>query len=122
MYGALYLIIYSCNKRILNGFSDILVYGSEVQSGCKIIANGSSDSEAVITVDFGQGPCISGSTATLGIGSISINGNDEIVSFATSFKDIIFLMSNCNDEVSHSLSKSYSCKISINLETCLLLL
>ena len=74
------------------------MYGSEVQPGCKIIANGSSDTDAVITVDFGQGPCTSGSTATLRSGSISIGGI-EIVTFATSFKDIIFLLSNCHDEV-----------------------
>lgn len=88
-----------CNDRILNGFTNVLVYGNEVQPGCKIIANGSSDSDAVITIDFGQGPCGSSSRASLKSGSISINGN-EIVFFDASYTNIIFLMSNCDDEVS----------------------
>jgi hypothetical protein len=84
--------------RTINGHSNILIYGSEVQSGCRIIGNGSSDTRAVITVDFGQGSCTSGKAVTLEGGSIFIGG-DEIVTFGAPFKDVIFAMTNCDDVV-----------------------
>ena len=84
--------------RTLVGYSNILVYGDEVQSGCKIIADGTNEGDVILTVDFSQGPCTSGYAVSLNEGNIIISGN-EIVSFGTPFKDIMFIMSNCNDEV-----------------------
>ena len=97
--------------RTLIGHSNILVYGSEVKPGCKIIADGSNE-DAVMTVDFGQGSCESGKTASLNEGSIFINGI-EIVSFGSVFKDVIFLMTECNDEV--SIVKTYTDASSIEV-------
>ena len=90
--------------RNLVGYSNILVYGSEIQPECKIIAEGTSDADAVITVDFGQGSCSSGNSVALSKGSIFI-GNHEIISFGESYKDIIFAMSDCDDEV--VIAKTY---------------
>ena len=91
--------------RTLDGHTNILIYGSEVLSGCKINAAGKDESDAIITVDFGQGTCTSGHSITLNEGSIEIDGN-EIVSFGSPFKDIAFMMSNCNDQV--YITKTYS--------------
>ena len=84
--------------RTLDGHTNILIYGSEVLSGCKINADGTDQSDAIITVDFGQGACTSGHSITLNEGSIEIDGH-EIVSFGSPFKDIAFMMSNCDDQV-----------------------
>ena len=91
--------------RILNGYTNILIYGSEVLPGCKVIAQGSADADAIITVDFGQGTCSTGASASLHAGIISINGN-EIVSFSTAYKDIVFVTSDCADEI--SIFETYS--------------
>ena len=73
-----------------------------MQPGCKIIANGTDEANAVITLDFGQGSCTTGKRAALNVGSIFI-GKRKIVTFGTPYKDIVFAMSNCNDEVSPSV-------------------
>lgn len=75
-----------------------MVYGSEVLSNCRIKALGSNEGDSILTVDFGQGPCSSGQTVVLQAGSITVNGI-EIVSYSAAYKDIIFVMSNCEDEV-----------------------
>ena len=87
-----------CFVRTLNGYSNIYIYGSDIQPGCKIIADGTSEADAIITVDFGQGSCTSGRSVALKEGSIFFN-KDEVVSFGSSYKDIIFMMSSCHDEV-----------------------
>lgn len=74
------------------------MYASEVKAGCKIFANGTDEADAVITIDFGQGSCTMGTKAALNIGSIFIEKR-EIITFGTSYKDIVFAMSNCDDEV-----------------------
>ena len=91
--------------RTIDGHSNILIYGSDIQPGCKVIATGSSAADAILTLDFGQGSCTSGKSVTLNEGSIFI-GDDEVVSFGRPYKDIIFMMSNCNDEI--IIAKTYS--------------
>ena len=91
--------------RTLNGHSNILIYGSEIQPGCKIIADGTSEADTVITVDFGQGSCTTGQSVALKDGSIFLN-KKEVVFFGRAYKDIIFMMSNCDDEV--SILQTYS--------------
>lgn len=77
------------------------MYGSEIQAGCKIIADGTDEANAVITIDFGQGVCTTtGKNVALNVGSIFIEKH-EIITFGTSFQDIVFAMSNCDDEVSN---------------------
>ena len=97
--------------RTLAGYTNILVYGSEIQPGCKIIANGTS-TDAVITIDFGQDLCTVGKTVSLGEGIILI-GNDEIVSFGTPYKDIVFVMSDCDDVI--TIFKTYSNALSVEV-------
>lgn len=97
--------------RTLAGYTNILVYGSEIQPGCKIIANGTS-TDAVITIDFGQHSCTIGKTVSLGEGIILI-GNDEIVSFGTPYKDIVFVMSDCDDVI--NINKTYSNALSVEV-------
>ena len=63
------------STRTLDGHTNILIYGSEVLSGCKINADGTDQSDAIITVDFGQGACTSGNSITLNEGSIEIDGH-----------------------------------------------
>jgi hypothetical protein len=92
-------------NRTLNGYSNIFIYASEVQSGCKIIADGTSAANAAITVDFGQGLCTSGTAVTLDEGSIFI-GDAEVVSFGTPYKDIVFIMTECNDMI--TIAKTYA--------------
>jgi hypothetical protein len=60
---------------------------------------------AILTIDFGEESCTSGHTVTLNKNKVVINGN-EIMTFGTPFKDIIFAMSNCNDQV--KMTKTYS--------------
>ena len=90
------------------------MYGNEVQSGCKIIANGSNEAGAVVTVDYGQDSCTSGKSVTLHEGSIIIGGA-EVVSLGTAFKDIIFAMTNCNDEVFIVKTHAYTAASSIEV-------
>ena len=97
--------------RTLAGYTNILVYGSEIQPGCKIIANGTS-TDAVITIDFGQDLCTVGKTVSLGEGIILI-GNDDIVSFGTPYKDIVFVMSDCDDVI--TIFKTYSNALSVEV-------
>lgn len=96
--------------RTLDGYTHLLIYGNEVQSGCKIIADGNSEANAVITVDFGQGACTSGKSVTLHEGSIFIgdaNGDEhEVVLFGRPYRDIIFIMTDCNDEV--TIAKTFN--------------
>ena len=87
------------------------MYGSEIRSGCRIIADGANE-DALLTIDFGQGSCASGKGVTLSEGSIFINGN-EVVSVASVFKDIILLMTDCNDEV--TIEKTYTDASSIEV-------
>jgi hypothetical protein len=107
-------VVRDCNAVWkLNGYTNVLVYGSEVKSGCKIIADGTSDgANAILTIDFGQESCSNGHTVSLNQNKIVINGN-EIVIFGTPFKDIFFAMSNCNDQV--TISKTYSDTSSIEI-------
>lgn len=56
-----------------------------------------NDVNAVITVDFGRS-CSSGKSVALNMGDIFI-GRHKIISFSTAYKDIIFVMSDCDDEV-----------------------
>ena len=63
-------------RTLLGGHTNILVYGSEIRSGCIIIAEGANE-DALLTIDFGQGPCTSGKGVTLSEGSIFVNGNEE---------------------------------------------
>lgn len=102
---------FSIFNRTLDGYTNILVYGNEVRSNCKIIAQGTSQADAVITVDFGSGAC-TGNKVTLDEGIITIDGN-EVVSFGSPFKDIIFIMSSCDDQV--FISKTYSDASSIEI-------
>jgi hypothetical protein len=88
-----------------------LVYGNEVHSKCKIIAQGTTQADAIITVDFGARSCTS-NTVTLNEGIITINGN-QVVSFGPSFKDIVFFMSNCDDRV--FITKTYRDSSSIEI-------
>jgi hypothetical protein len=88
----------------LNGYTNILIYGNEVQSGCKIFADGTNEVNAVITVDFGQGSCTNGQQVTLFEGSVFIDKH-EIISFGKSYKDIVFRMTDCNDMV--TVAKTY---------------
>lgn len=106
-------IDFSQITRTLQGYSNILVYGNEVQPGCKIHAGGTNEGDSVITVDFGQGPCTSGYSVALNEGSIFI-GNDEIISFGSPYKDIILILSNCNDQV--IISKTYADVTSVEVQ------
>ena len=57
----------------------------QVMSGCRIVADGTIEADATITIDFGQGACTSGSQAELLAGSIILNGV-EVVLYGTSYK------------------------------------
>ena len=98
--------------RTIDGHSNIYVHGSEIQSKCKVIANGSSDADAILTLDFGQGSCTSGKSVTLNEGRIFI-GVDEVVSFGRPYKDIILKMSSCHDSV--IIAKTHSDASSIEV-------
>ena len=97
----------------LDGYTHVYIQGNEVGSNCRIVAQGTSLADAVITVDFGTGSCGSGYQVTLNEGSILI-GVNEIISFGSSFKNIIFIMSNCNDEV--FISKTHGDASSIEIQ------
>lgn len=103
---------FTLNTRTLVGYTNILVYGNEVQSGCKIIADGTPEADAVITIDFGQGNCTSGKTVTLNEGSVFVDEN-EVVTFGARYQTIIFAMTNCNDNV--TILKTYTDASSIEL-------
>jgi hypothetical protein len=106
-------VVRDCNAQwTLDGYTNVLIYGSEVQSGCQIIANGSSDANAILTIDFGQLSCSSGHSVTLNEGSVVIDGN-EIVAFDASFKDIILAGSNCADQF--TITKTYDDTSSIEI-------
>lgn len=107
-------VVRNCNAVwTLQGYTNILIWGSEVRSGCRIIADGTSDgANAILTVDFGQGSCSSGHTVALNKNQVVINGN-PIVTFGTPYKDIILAMSNCNDQV--TITKTYSDTSSIEI-------
>lgn len=106
-------VVRDCNAEwIIHGYTNILVYGSQVLSGCKVRAAGSSEAPSIITIDFEQGPCTSGHSVTLNEGSIVINGN-EIVVFGAPYKNIIFMMSKCDDTI--SISNTYSDALSIEI-------
>ena len=102
----------SCLLRTLVGHTDIYVWGSEIQSGCNIIADGAEESDAIITVDFGQGTCDSGKTVSLDGRTISIDGS-EAINFGAPFKNIIFVMTDCNDEVTISSTSSDAISIEV---------
>lgn len=104
-------ISFSFCFRTLDGYTNILLYGNEVRSNCNIVAEGTTQADAVITVDFGTGSC-TGNTVTLDEGIIKIDGN-KVVSFGSSFKDIIFIMSSCDDQV--FITKSYRDASSIEI-------
>lgn len=105
-FGPLFLkLVFNQYNRNLVGYTNILVYGNEVLSGCSIIANGTPDADAVITIDFGQGSCKSGNEVALSEGSIFID-EVKIVTFGTAFKDIIFAMSDCDDVI--TIAKTYT--------------
>ena len=106
--------IRDCDARwTLDGYTNILINGNEVRSGCKIIADGSSAADSTITVDFGQNSCTAGHSVSLGEGSIVIDGI-EIIAFGTNFKNIVIALSNCDDEVSVA-SKLYSDTSSVEI-------
>jgi hypothetical protein len=109
-------VVRDCNAVwTLSGYTNILVYGNEVRSGCNIIADGTTDgTSAILTIDFGQESCSSGHTVILNENKVIINGN-EIVTIGTPFKDIILAMSNCNDQV--TIAKTYSDTSSIEIIT-----
>lgn len=102
----------SCLLGTLVGHTDIYVWGSEIQSGCKIIADGAKESDAIIKVDFGQGTCDSGKTVSLDGRSISIDGS-EAINFGAPFKNIIFVMTDCNDEVTISSTSNDAISIEV---------
>lgn len=106
-------VVKECNAQwTIKGHTNMLIYGSEVQSGCKIIADGTDIANTTLTIDFGQGSCSGGHLISLNEGSIFI-GDQEVVQFGSPFKDIIFVMSDCNDEV--SILKTYSDALSIEV-------
>ena len=74
-----------CFDRTLIGHTDILVYASEIQTGCKIIANGTSTADSRITIEFGRGSCNIGKNAALNVGSIFI-GKREFIKIGRSYK------------------------------------
>jgi hypothetical protein len=68
----------------------------------------------VITIDFGtEDSCTSGYEVMLNEGIISI-GSHELVSFESPFKDVVFIMSNCNDKV--FVNKTHGDASSIEIE------
>ena len=106
-------VVRDCDAEwTLDGYTNILIHGNQVRPGCKIIADGAGDTNAIITVDFGPGSCTSGHSVTLNEGSIVINGN-EIVTFGASFRDIIFAGSNCNDQLTIAKTNSDTSSVEI---------
>jgi hypothetical protein len=88
-------------------------YGTgEIQSGCKIIADGTSAANAVITVDFGQGACTSGWTVALVGGRIFIDAH-EVIQFGPAYQDIVLIMSDCDDKV--TIAQTYTDTASVEV-------
>ena len=93
-------VVKDCDAQwTIEGHTNLLIYGSEVRSGCKIIAEGTDIANATIRVDFGQGSCSGGHSISLNEGSISIDDR-EVVQFGSPFKDITLTMTDCDDLVS----------------------
>ena len=99
-------------NRYLSGYTNILVYASQIRSGCYIRGYGSSEADAIVTVDFGQTECTSGVSITLDEGSIIFDGR-EVIRFDSPFKDIILKMTECNDEI--NILKTFTDVSSINV-------
>lgn len=54
---------------------------------------------AAITVDFGQGPCLSGKTVDLSEGRIFTVGYEEAIQFGSQYSEVLLKMTDCDDEV-----------------------
>jgi hypothetical protein len=82
----------------LIGHTNLQIHGDLIQPNSKIIANGTSQADALLVVDFTSGTCTTGYTIELDEDTIFINGL-EAVKFGDAFKDIQFIMSACDDNV-----------------------
>ena len=88
----------------LYGSSDLTIRARETESGCFIDAPGGL-TDAVLTIDFGLDleSCGSGYKVEVNENVVEIGGrNSEIqpvVEFGRAFKDVVLIMSPCDDEV-----------------------
>lgn len=96
---ALTSIVLSSNAHwSLIGHTNLQVHGNLIQSNFKVIAEGTSQADAVLVVDFTLGTCTKGHTIELDEDTITIDGI-EAVQFGDAFKDIQFIMSLCDDRI-----------------------
>ncbi len=93
----------------------MLIYGSEIQAGCRIHALGSEEARATLTIDFGTDSCDTERrlSVTDGIITFGYTGEEAIISFGQAFQDVTFVLSNCGDYI--SVVKTYSDASSIEI-------
>jgi len=124
----------NCNAEwTLTGSSDITIMGSQLGPQCKIIADGDSDGDSdgdegshleellTITLDFGiDNNCTgNGYDVLVSSGIMTIKNKttmqQNLVEFDSSFANLVFIMSSCNDTV--SILNSYNNAQSIEILT-----
>ena len=89
------------------------MYGSKLLGDCYIDANGSSEADGVITIDFGQESCTNGISVSLDNENSIFVGDKKIVWFSYYYRDIIFKMTECDDVISILKTRSNMASISI---------
>jgi len=92
-----------CNAEwTLVGHTDLVAEAYKMDPNCRILADGTSEIDAVLEIVFGFGTtgCSVGHKIELRRGEVFIGNSDEPeIVFGEAFKDILITMSNCNDEV-----------------------
>lgn len=66
-----------------------------------------------ITVDFGQGPCISGKTVALSEGRIFTFGYDEAIQLGPQYRDITLKTTDCDDQI--TVTRTYPDALSLEV-------
>ena len=93
------------SKWTLNGSTDITIKGRETMQGCFVSVPGDSGDAFTLTIDFSLDleSCGSGYSVLIDRDEVSIGSRNSmtypVIQFGKKFKDIVILMSPCDDMV-----------------------